>query len=205
MNKVMLLDKVGNPFVTKKGKYYYIRNHKFIGEESLILDAIAQVKEVTFNELTNAQDIDNKEDYWKRAFNFEWTSGGLILWYNVKEYWSHELCRRGELNCKECGGKTVMYYTPYCPICEPIKKVNGYFNFIKMQTYVNAKYGKVPHSFWQNVFLNYFEEKGWGGNDQTTTVNFKEVYERCKGSEKKYGQLFLDEYGTKTYPVLISW
>ena len=40
--------------------------------------------------------------------------------------------------CPECGGKMVMYYSPYCPSCIPIKKVKK--NLIQSITYIEHKY-----------------------------------------------------------------
>ena len=210
MAKVLLKNKAGEPFVTKKGKSYYINGFKFIGDESLILDAVANVKETTYSELTaahNNKTITDKETFWKVAFNYMWSGGGLICWYNVQEYWDHELARRGELLC-ECGHKKIMYYTPYCPNCEQIGKVHGHYNFFQMRYKIEAKNNiKEKHEFWTRVLLPYFESKGWRGNDSNTEVNFQEIYDKWCPNEyqKDHCQLYINEFGTKTYPVLISW
>lgn len=139
---VLLNTKSGKPFVTKKGKKYFVEKVEYKDDINLLLNAIKEVKEVKYDDLFD-KELKTKEDYWKRYFNYQWNDGGLILWHNPTEMWNQELTRRGELKCSKCGALMVMHYRSYCPICEGVKKVKGesYYDYHEMEHFVEAKYG----------------------------------------------------------------
>jgi hypothetical protein len=142
---VILNKKNGKPFVTKVGKKYFIEKVEYTDDINLLLDAIANVKSVQYNDLFSPN-LKTKEDYWKTHFNHQWGNGGLILWQNQSEMWRQEMTRRGQEFCPTCNTKMKMYYTPYCPNCEELKKdEHGRYNFIKMETKVYLKYKITSH------------------------------------------------------------
>ncbi len=131
------------PFVTKKGKSYYIEKVKYTDDINILLNAIKNVKPVEYNDLFKG--YPTKEEYWQVAFNLQWKDGGLILWHNPTEYWLCEQTRKGKSVCSECGNKLEMYYVPYCPICTAVKKEDGYYNLFKMIKKVIATNGNFDY------------------------------------------------------------
>ena len=125
------------PFVTKKGKQYFIETTKYTDDVNILLNAIKNVKPAAYDDLFKKPGK-NKEEYWQKHFNYQWSGGGLILWHNPTQMWEQELARRGELNCPNCGRKMHMYYTPECPVCDFKGKAKK--NLIQMIAYIEAKY-----------------------------------------------------------------
>lgn len=194
MKETILLTKKdsGKPFVTKRGKNYYVEGVKYTDDVKLLLNAVKTVKAVDYNALNNLKNRTSKEKMWKTYFNYQWNEGGLILWHNPTKIWQDELTRQGKLFCQKCGTKMRMYYKSYCPICDGFKKTKKDYQYHHMIDYIEAKYNidtgcyanskfkvkcmfswNTKHQFkWENKNFPLMEEfrknpaPGWGVSEE---------------------------------------
>ena len=105
MKEIVLYKKDSDvPFVWKVDGEYFIEGVKYTDDVELLISAIVDVQALGYYDLNQRKD--NKADYWKAYFNYQWAGGGLVLWHNPTEIWEQELTRRGEAFC-QCGAKSL--------------------------------------------------------------------------------------------------
>lgn len=172
MKETVLLTKKDSDeaFVTKRGKNYYIEGTKYTDDTELLLDAIKNVKDVSYDDLLKEENRSSKEQMWKTYFNHQWSDGGLILWHNPTNLWRDELARQDKLVCIKCDSKMRMYYKPYCPLCEGVtntKKGQNYqyahfVDLIETKYDLNLRdYGASKHKVRSSSGWNVDHEMKW--------------------------------------------
>lgn len=152
---VLLISKFNSePFVTKRGKNYYVEGVKYTDGVKLLLDAVKNAKVVEWDEINKQKNKTSKKKMWELYFNHQWSRGGLILWHNPTELWNCELTRQEKLPCQKCGAKMRMYYNPYCPICDGFKKTKKGHNYkyAHMIDYIEAKYQLDTRTYSEHKF-----------------------------------------------------
>ena len=189
------------PFVTKKGEKYFIENVEYTDDINILLNAIKNVKPIDYQSMFVKDEKETKETYWQRHFNHQWTAGGMILWHNPTEMYNQELTRQGILRCPECGGKMVMYYRSYCPVCEgkPKKDKKGRYMLFEIFNYLSAKHN-IPEQEINDAILDpdIFEYS----ND---TVIDLYIPDGASDECKKYLKMIDEEWLLETTNFFVSW
>ena len=202
------------PFVFKKGEKYFISNvgpgfknspvkewekhsTEYMGDSTILLNAIKNVKSFTYQELLKSHATKTKEEYWQHYFNYMYSGiGGLILWQNPTTCWESELARRGELLCKKCGNPTKMYYVPTCFHCEkPKKNKQGHYMFIPVCYYTALK-----NKLEMNIIKQALWEEFVRGNDLSCNLYFT-------GNEHtdSYLKMIDKEFPIEKNTFFVSW
>lgn len=198
------------PFVIKREDKYYINNSiatnrifrdnsltEYTDDVDLLLNAIKQAKSIDYHSIFGK--ADTKAEYWQLYFNYMFSGkGGLVLWHNPTESWESELARRGELICKNCGGKMVMYYTPQCFKCEkPKPDKKGRYMLIPVCYYIALKQGLPLREIWEYISrkTDFID-----GNDRAC-----DLYKTGNKDTDKYINMIDEEFPVETTNFYVSW
>lgn len=204
MEETILNKRNGKPFITRKGETYFIEGVEYTDDIAILLDAIANVKEVQYQDLHKR--YATKEEHWRTKFNYQWgyDGAGLILWWNPTECWNEELTRRGELHCDKCGAKMVMYYRSYCPLCEGIKPEGEYYDYLKVAQYIEAKYTVLLRG--EDDFWHFLVDLIDIRNDCLRAINWIDIKgETQEDWQRVICDYFIAEFGDNDHKFLFSW
>ena len=206
MEVLLNFDKTNIPYVIKIEDKYFIINNKgwdnkteYIDDINILLNAINNAKSIGYYDMINGRSkAKSKEEFWQFSFDYMYSgNGGLILWFNPTEMWNQELARRGLLNCDNCGGKMIMYFTPQCFKCnKPTADKKGRFMLIPVCYYVSLKNSLPLREVWDSFRDTDFIF----GND--TTVD---LYYTGKDKIDKYIKMIDDEFPIETSLFFVSW
>lgn len=100
--------------------------------------------------------------------------------------------------CPTCGGKMIMYYSPYCPSCIPVKKVKK--NLIQSIDYIEHKYdietrdyAAKKHGVKSSIHENCTREENW----KNERFPFLNEYITDPLPQYRFNQKGMDWYNTQ--------
>jgi predicted RNA-binding Zn-ribbon protein involved in translation (DUF1610 family) len=186
-NKVVLMT-----YDVPEGNYYYGLPFVYYKDGSLFLEDIKvkpedvesvlrAVKEYRNPEkpqqdfyhenLFKTKDIQDAYEYWFLAFTYQAIGGGLILWWDIQEYWTQELTRRGKHMCPKCGTPTIMYYNPFCPNCGKVELYKGSPNLFQIAHRLTHQYKLKDYHEFIEAFRDNCDSFG---NDRVCDIRMPE-------------------------------
>lgn len=212
MKEVLLNKKDSSvPFVWKKNDEYFIEGVKYTDDIELLMSAIDDVQALEFDDLEDSNEVaNNKEDYWKALFNYQWSEGGLVLWHNPTEMWEQELTRRGEAFCK-CGTKKFMHYKSWCPACDiPQPDKKGAVDLIHLCNCIEHQHKLQDRQLWAWITDNfefhndsYISLDGWHIYEYDYDDIQYYYYDKTLG--ESYLKMINDVYPIDKHLFLVSW
>ena len=177
--KEILLNKYRSDkaFVWCKDGKYFIDGVEYNDDVNILLNAIQDVKPITYHEIFER--VDTKEKYWQLRFNYMYNNGGFVMWQNPSSAWEDELARRGEKMCPDCK--------------KPMPK-NGEGNLLMARNWLRNNEAEFNSDAWWDYLLenDYIE-----GNDTWTKLPSNSSNEQMK--------LFLKHFPTKDTTWEVSW
>jgi hypothetical protein len=194
-DKEILLNKFESdkPFVWKEGDKYFIDNVEYTDDINILLNAIKNVKTITYHEMF--EKVDTKEEYWQLQFNYMYNNGSLVLWHNPSEGWDEELARRGEKLCPDCGKPMEMYYVPTCFHCKkPMPDKKGRGNLLEARNWLRNNESEFNADKWWHYLCDNDYIKG---NDTWTSLPSDSNNEQMK--------LFLKHFPVNDILWEVSW